>query len=440
MKQEKYDIAVIGSGIGGLCSAALLASRGYKTLVVEKLPAMGGRCSTLQYKGYKLVTGVIGVPMGGMFRQLFEEVGVKYDARAVPPGCYRIGKKDFQLPERGHFRALLAQVCKDDAEVEVIRNAVKCADTWEDPSNEISLRDWLLQYTSNEDVLELFQSMCAAYLVANSWEASAKEFFRSRREMMRAYGQMGFVPQGSISLMQGLANVVQSKGGAVWTQSEVHKILVDDGKAVGMITEGQNGETEITAGAVISNAGPKATIKLAGPEHFDRGYLREAGKILPGFQMWVATISDRPLHNWHMVSTLHTRRLLSFNTVTHVCPEWAPPGKHLCLSTSGPHTQIGPHNLKQEVDLHIQDLRECIPGFDKHAEILHVGCFNSEWPAIHNMALVGHAPLSQKTPVENLYNVGDGVGISGFNGGVLGCTITAKIVADDIAKRIPVGS
>jgi len=38
MKQLKYDIVVIGSGLGGLTSAALLSKTGYKTIVVDKLP------------------------------------------------------------------------------------------------------------------------------------------------------------------------------------------------------------------------------------------------------------------------------------------------------------------------------------------------------------------------------------------------------------------
>ena len=36
MKQQKYDVVVVGSGIGGLCAGALLAHRRYKTLVVEQ--------------------------------------------------------------------------------------------------------------------------------------------------------------------------------------------------------------------------------------------------------------------------------------------------------------------------------------------------------------------------------------------------------------------
>ena len=38
MQAEKYDVAIIGAGIGGICAAALLAHAGYKVLVVENLP------------------------------------------------------------------------------------------------------------------------------------------------------------------------------------------------------------------------------------------------------------------------------------------------------------------------------------------------------------------------------------------------------------------
>jgi len=41
--QEQYDVLIVGSGIGGLSAGALLADRGFKTLVVEKLDRIGGR-------------------------------------------------------------------------------------------------------------------------------------------------------------------------------------------------------------------------------------------------------------------------------------------------------------------------------------------------------------------------------------------------------------
>lgn len=160
MRKEKYDVLVIGSGIGGMCSAALLANKGYKVLVAEKLPLIGGRCSTVDYKGFKIPTGVLGVPSGGPFREVFEEVGADYDARPSPQGRYLMNGRELKVPDKGGFRAVLSQLCEDDAEIDRVLSAMRRADKWEYPSNEISLKDWLLQHTTNENLLGFFNRYC----------------------------------------------------------------------------------------------------------------------------------------------------------------------------------------------------------------------------------------------------------------------------------------
>ena len=43
MTRETCDVLIIGSGIGGLSAAALLVAAGYKPIVIEKSPRIGGR-------------------------------------------------------------------------------------------------------------------------------------------------------------------------------------------------------------------------------------------------------------------------------------------------------------------------------------------------------------------------------------------------------------
>ena len=57
MAQNEYDVIIIGSGIGGMAAAALLAKKGVKTLVIESKERLGGRFSTINYEGFKLPTG-----------------------------------------------------------------------------------------------------------------------------------------------------------------------------------------------------------------------------------------------------------------------------------------------------------------------------------------------------------------------------------------------
>ena len=48
---ERYDVIVIGAGLGGLTAAALLARAGRKTLVIERNASVGGAASTYKVGG-----------------------------------------------------------------------------------------------------------------------------------------------------------------------------------------------------------------------------------------------------------------------------------------------------------------------------------------------------------------------------------------------------
>lgn len=72
---KKKKAAVIGAGVGGLATAARLASRGYGVDVFEKLPECGGRAHIIEDKGFKFDTGPSFVLMPDFFSEVFSYCG-----------------------------------------------------------------------------------------------------------------------------------------------------------------------------------------------------------------------------------------------------------------------------------------------------------------------------------------------------------------------------
>lgn len=81
---ETYDVIVIGSGIGGLISAGLLAASGLKTVVIEKHVTPGGYLSSFRRKGFifdSAVDCISGVSPGGLIHRVLELLDVETQIR-----------------------------------------------------------------------------------------------------------------------------------------------------------------------------------------------------------------------------------------------------------------------------------------------------------------------------------------------------------------------
>lgn len=74
------DYAVVGSGIGGSTIAAYLHAKGYKTILFEKEPYLGGCSSTFTHHGYRYNTGAttfVGYQEGHPLKEIFDTIGVQ---------------------------------------------------------------------------------------------------------------------------------------------------------------------------------------------------------------------------------------------------------------------------------------------------------------------------------------------------------------------------
>ena len=434
VQQHEYDVAIIGSGIGGLAAGALLSNAGYRVFVAEKMPFFGGRCATLDFQGYKIDTGV-SLVVDELHGALCREVGVDFEFRAVDPllVCHLKGK-DYPFNTADGMVALINAASRDDAEAGRVLQALMNAVMWAEPSSSMSFLDWITHYTDNPDLLAVFQCLVTSIFGLRLSEVPAGAYFRMIAVTEEAgLKTSGFPLHGGGAVSDALVKAIRARGSEVRRQCAAVRIDVDDGRAVGALVRRHNGqEWMIRAQAVISNAGPRQTVELVGEDHLSAGYVSEVESIKPVPIIRIVAASDEPLMEGSSVRLLtEARRLLLVWTPSNGNPHIAPEGKHMLAGFAFPASAAPPFDFQDDIELCLQDLRSFIPGFDERAEVLRIDTFHGDWPE-YGTHLGRGLPL--KTPIEGLYLVGDTTAPIGWFGSPASIT-SARLVAADVMER-----
>jgi phytoene dehydrogenase-like protein len=188
-------------------------------------------------------------------------------------------------------------------------------------------------------------------------------------------------------------------------------------------------EVEITCGAVVSDVGPQATIALVGADVLGEDYVSSIRRLArPTANIIIHLGSEKPLLDPPgLIVFSDTERVCNAGNMTATCPELAPEGKHLTVVYAVPRPAVGDFDEEREVELALAELHEELGGMAE-AEILDVRVMRGDWPA--QRALAGYE-MPKATPLENLWNVGDGVRDYG-SGGTQSCAETARDVVAEL--------
>jgi C-3',4' desaturase CrtD len=120
-----HEVVVVGAGIGGLTTAALLAARGLDVCLVEKEPAGGGCATTFERFGYRFETTAglyAGWGAGDIHARVFSELPV------APPEARRLAPAYVvRLPDATEIRVGTGDESGAEFEQELRRAFPECA-------------------------------------------------------------------------------------------------------------------------------------------------------------------------------------------------------------------------------------------------------------------------------------------------------------------------
>lgn len=312
-----HDAVIIGAGHNGLVCGAYLAKAGFKTLVLERRPLIGGACVTESpWPGYKVSSA--SYVMSLMQPKIILDLELKKHGLEVieaPPttvllderGCFTF------WPDSERLHREIAAISPRDAEA--YREYRACLERmtpfireiiWETPPDfaskdfaklirsarfalkyfkhrhlfndlydimTMSAYDYLTRWFESDTVIALL----GYYVTGGGTNASMRmpaTAFSCIRTMVRdnttAAGPGGFVRGGMGALSGAIARSGATHGLKIRTDAPVERVLIEGGRAAGVELTG--GEA-IRAKCVVSNANAKTTfLRLLRSSDLDEGF------------------------------------------------------------------------------------------------------------------------------------------------------------------------
>ena len=433
--KTKYDVVIVGAGMGGLICGAYLAAGGLKTALFEKRDEVGGKIKLdIKSQGY---TGwahwvTWGQGWGGGYwynaaRELDADVRMYY----IPEPClyYKgTGRKLEIAPKSVSASGLTAYVeslspvpLPEATKKEFVRAfkyaaSIPYQEMFREPLANISFYEWKDKLTKDPMVQGFYAAICANSTMCEADEAmkylsAGGTLSISRLWWMGEAHCVAFKPDMVEGLVKPFVNVMTRHGGDIFMDTEVVEVLVQNDVVKGVVVKDKRGDTrEVLADKVVVNADftaiPKLFKKLP-PEvkepvdNYNKVPWRDMGLY--------AGLSHKITDETHPISVVDPNtgsNLLMIWAMSNPFPWCAPEGKQLI--------QVGKvlpldKELEKKVQATIKDdiddiVEEVFPGFKQAVEMRE---YRSHFPLWHYQHTWYKKIPYRSTSVHNLFFVGD---------------------------------
>ena len=389
----RKKIVVVGTGVGGAAIAALLSKKGFAVTVFERNNFEGGKAASYERDGFTCDMGVhftargSNGPLGEVARLV--DADLKF---SEPNPVMRI-----RTPSRQHDFSqnllspisLLKQILVTRVQLRNFPGAFRVflqilrirEERDVTPHDATILRDFLLRYTDDEGFHRLINIFSGLLFVIPTEEASAGEFLWSYASMTRTKS-LGYPMGGFGRIARSYLEACTQMGGSVCLQESVQSIRVENGNVSGVVTD----KGAYDADFVISNAGIKKTIALAGENQFPASYVSRSRNLSdslgavsikyaldrPPFDIPIVTYMPEDL-NWSQNMEMMLRGEvpedipLFLPCPTFCDPSLAPSGKHILLAGTAVPADLSMSNMAEKIlDLMEKRIPELFPGIEKH--------------------------------------------------------------------------
>ena len=318
--KEKYDVVIVGSGMGGLVSAITLAKEGRSVCVLEKNNQFGGNLQTFSRDKAIFDTGVHyigGLDEGQNLYKYFAYLDILKDVQFKrldddgfdvisfddDPKSYYHGQgyenfiaqliKDFPEEETG-IRAYCKKL-KDTCYSFPLYNVQAGAPNYEDSDLfTLSAKGYIESITDNKKLQAVLSGSNVLY-AGNGYNTP----FFVHALSVNSYIESSYrCYDGGSQITKALLRRLKEHGGEAYKRHEVVDFIVENKEVKAVKTS--NGAT-VYGDLFISNVEPKVTIKMVGEENLRKSYVKRIESLkstISAFSLYlVLKPGTFPYHN-----------------------------------------------------------------------------------------------------------------------------------------------
>jgi prolycopene isomerase len=273
---DRWDVIIVGAGVGGLTAASMLVKAGLRVLILDRNPHPGGTAYIYYRKGFTFPMGPLGFSTPRLIRETLKTLDG--DDLQLLPVQYRIKAIDLEIPVSHTFPRMIEELTKPFPKEgksikQFFKHMEEIVSAMQHPDNHLNRS--LLEETSKKSAFEYLSGMV------------------NDGRLRRVLGSIGTQePYSNLPLMAAMWNLMSNEkiwypvggmrafcerlvraavghrgnhqgAGEMKLGTEVSEIRVERGKVLGVtLKDGTRTESP----AIISNADYKTTfITLLGP-------------------------------------------------------------------------------------------------------------------------------------------------------------------------------
>jgi phytoene dehydrogenase-like protein len=452
---RNYDAIIIGSGIGGLFCANILARGGMKVLLVERHYMLGGFCSTFRRKGFIFDAATHFYPLLGnpttMTGKLVKDLEIPTEWIKMDPvdQFHMPGLPPFAVPSdfAPYVQRLKEWFPDEAANVDAyfldLRQAYLYGLLYYFKGISNDQVEKLEKYTMTGKLDEHFRDpRIKAILMADAphWGSLPDRTSYVFDAMLRlSYFLGNYYPKGSSQkFADDLGRAFTNLGGKILKCAEVEKITTEQGKAKGIrirtVSKRESEVFEFDAPVVVSNADALHTYRdMLGDEHCGQWMLAHLHSIKPTFACFLTHIGLRGMdekkladaegYYWNSFNTSDIiPNVFKIFVPTHFDPSIAPPGCQILIVQRPSPVRVdevtdwAAHKAEIEGKT-MAGLRKVLPGIDDHIVVRSSASAQTSYRFTNNWQggmlgwemspeQLGVNRLPIYTPVDNVYLTG----------------------------------